>query len=133
MLDYIYFGEPGYFSINSVLLFFLLGFLGWLVSPFNAMRRAERHGLLMVYPPLVTVYWLEFQVRLISLDQHIHFYPGPYSVHSWVANSILCLFFGAACSFAIWRSVPGRRIYGGCCLALFLLFSLGLTGLRPIS
>jgi len=45
-------------------------------SPFNPMQRKERQGLLLVYPAIIFIYWVMFQVRLMSLDPHVHHHLG---------------------------------------------------------
>lgn len=132
MFAYIDYGEPKYYSARSILLLIVLGFLVYLVSPLNSMRRKEREGLLLVYPAIIFVYWLIFQVRLLSLAPHVHFYLGPTGGYAWMTNSFICLSFGAAFSLAIlWSPGIGRRCYGGLFLALYILLIIGGILTRP--
>ena len=127
MSDY---DEPSYFSSKSILLLITMAFLVYLVSPLNSMRRKEREGLLLVYPVIIFVYWLIFQARLLSLDPHVHFYLGQTGVYTWMTNSLICMSFGAAFSFAIiWSPGIGRRCFGSLFLALYAL--LIIEGIFP--
>jgi hypothetical protein len=108
------------------MLLIVLSFLAYLVSPFNSMRRKEQEGLLLVYPAIIFVYWLLFQVELLSLYPYVHYYLGPAKVYVWMTNSYICLTFGAAFSRAILFSPgSGRRCYGGLFLALYILLIIG--------
>ena len=77
MFAYIDYSEPRYYSARSILLLLMLGFLLFLVSPLSSMQRKEREGLLVVYPAIILAYWLLFQVGLLSLDPHVHYYWDP--------------------------------------------------------
>ena len=132
MFAYIDFGKPSYYSARSTLLLVMLCFLAYLVSPFNPMQRKERQGLLLVYPAIIFIYWVMFQVRLMSLDPHVHHHLGLTGVYSWMTNSFICLSFGAAFSLAIFFTPGiGRRCYGGLFLALYLLLIFGGSLIRP--
>lgn len=125
-------GEPSYYSARSILLLVTLCFLAYLVSPFNPMQRKERQGLLLVYPAIIFVYWVMFQVRLMSLDPHVYYSLGSKGVYAWMTNSFICLSFGAAFSLAIlFTPGIGRRCYGGLFLALYILLIVGGIMTRP--
>ena len=132
MLAYMDDGEPRYFSIKSILLLILMGWLVYLISPLNSMARKERAELLLVYPALIIVYWVTFQVRLLSLDPHVSYYLGPDGLYVWITNSCICLGFGAAFCVAILFG-PGRarRVYGAVFLTLFLLLLTSHLVWRP--
>jgi len=132
MFAYIDSGEPSYYSARSILLLITLCFLTYLVSPFNSMPRKEREGLLIVYPAIILVYCVLFQVRLLSLDPHVHYYLGPTGVYTWMTNSLICLSFGAAFSLAIAFSASiGGRFYGCLFLVLYILLIIGAIHSRP--
>jgi hypothetical protein len=125
-------GEPSYYSARSILLLLTLCLLTYLVSSFNSMQRKEREGLLLVYPAIILIYWVLFQVRLLSLDPHVHYYLGPTGVYTWMTNSLICLSFGAAFSLAIALSAGiGRRFYGSLFLVLYVLLIIGAIHSRP--
>ena len=68
MLAYIDNSIPQLFSPKSVVLFLVLGFLAYLISPRSSLGKQERDKLALVYPALVFVYFLLFQVFLLSLS-----------------------------------------------------------------
>jgi len=132
MFAYIDYNEPRYYSARSILLLLVLGFLAYLVSPLSSMQRKEREGLLVVYPAIILAYWLLFQVGMLSLDPHVHYYLGPTGVYVWMTNSFICMLSGAGFSCALLRSTdPGRRSYGRCFLALYILLLIAGILLRP--
>lgn len=132
MFAYIDYSEPKYYSARSVVLLLVLSFLAYLVSPLNSMRRQEREGLLIVFPAIILVYWLLFQVGLLSLDPHVHYYLGPTAVYVWLTNSFICLLFGAGFSIVILRSSDAmQRTYGRWFLALYIFLMIAGIFIRP--
>jgi hypothetical protein len=124
--DYTFYGAPGLCDGRSIWLVIVLGLLAYLASPLNPMQRKERQGLLLVYPALIFVYWLLFQVNLLSLTSHSGIYFGPSGTYVWLTNSLICLGAGAIFSIAILR-LPGlgERLYGGLFLVLYLVLVVG--------
>ncbi len=130
MLAYIDNSIPQLFSAKSVVLFLVLGFLAYLISPRSPLGKQERDKLALVYPMLVFVYFLLFQVFLLSLNPSVHYYLGPSGVFVWRMNSGICCAFGIAFSIRILRTPEiGWRIYAVFWLVIFLLLLLG--GMAP--
>ena len=128
MLAWIDYSIPKLFSAKSVVLFLVLSFLAYLVSPRSPLDKKERDRLVLVYPLLVFVYVLLFQVFLLSLNPHVHYYLGRSGVFTWRTNTGICCAFGVAFSFRILRTPGlGWRFYGGFFLLVFLLLALGST------
>jgi hypothetical protein len=124
--------EPRFFNAKSVFLVVLLGFMTYLVSPLNPMSKKERHSLLLVYPALIIVYWFLIFVRMLSLSPGVHYYLDPDSGGAWVANSLICLVFGAGFSLAIALSGSvAWRCYGITFLVTFIYLIVTLTLHRP--
>jgi hypothetical protein len=124
MFAYVNYRDLRLCNGTSIVLLIVLSFLAYLVSPQNSMRRTEQDGLLLVYPAIVAVYWFIFLAKRLCLDPVVHY--GGTGVFVWATNSIICLVFGAAFSIGILRSpIPGRRFYGACYLALYVLLSIG--------
>ena len=126
MLAWIDYSIPKLFSAKSVVLLLVLSFLAYLVSPRSPLDKKERDRLVLVYPLLVFVYVLLFQVFLMSPNSHIHYYLGPMGGFTWRMNTGICCAFGIAFSFRILRTPGlGWRFYGGFFLLLFLLLAFG--------
>jgi hypothetical protein len=130
MLAYIDNRIPHLFSAKSAVLFIVLGLLAYLISPRSPLGKPERDKLALVYPPLVFVYFLLFQVFLLSLNPSVHYYLSPSGVFVWRMNSGICCAFGIAYSIRILRTPEiGWRIYAIFWLLIFLLLLLG--GMAP--
>jgi len=130
MLAWIDFSTPRLFSAKSAVLFLVLCFLAYLISPRSPLEKKERDRLVLVYPPLIFVYVLFFQVFLLSLNPSVHYYLSPPRAFAWTMNIGICCAFGIAFSIRIIRT-PGNgwRIYGVISILLFLLLLLG--GMAP--
>jgi hypothetical protein len=130
MLAWIDYSIPKFFNAKSVVLILVLSFLAYLVSPRSPLDKKERDRLVIVYPLLIFVYFLLFQVFLLSLHPAFHYYLGRTGVFIWRTNSSILCAFGVAFSFRILRTPGlGWRLYGGLFLVVFLLLVLG--GLTP--
>ena len=130
MLAWIDNRTPQLFSAKSAVLFLVLGFLAYLISPRSSLGKQERDKLALVYPMLVFVYFLLFQVFLLSFNPSVHYYLGPSGVFVWRMNSGICCAFGIAFSIRILRTPEiGWRIYAVLLLVIFLLLLLG--GMAP--
>jgi membrane-associated HD superfamily phosphohydrolase len=128
MLAWIDYSTPKLFNAKSVVLLLVLSFLAYLVSPRSPLDKEERNRLVLVYPLLIFVYVLLFQVFLLSLNPHVHYYLGPTGVFTWRVNTGICCAFGVAFSVRILRT-PGleRRFYGALFLVIFLFLAFGST------
>jgi len=114
MLAWIDYSIPKLFNAKSVILLLVLIFLAYLISPRSSLDKKERDRLVLVYPLLVFVYVLLFQVFFLSLNSHVHYYLGPTGVFTWRMNTGICCAFGIAFSFRILRTPGlGWRFYGG--------------------
>ena len=128
MLAWIDYSIPKLFNAKSVVLLLVLSFLAYLVSPRSPLDKKERDRLVLVYPMLVFVYVLLFQVFLLSLNPSVHYYLGRSGVFVWRINTGICCTFGIAFSIRIIRTPEiGWRFYGVFSLLIFLLFLLGST------
>jgi membrane-associated HD superfamily phosphohydrolase len=126
MLAWIDYSIPKLFNAKSVVLLLVLSFLAYLVSPRSPLDKKERDRLVLVYPLLIFVYVLLFQVFLLSLNPHVHYYLGPTGVFTWRMNTGICCAFGVAFSLRILRTPGlGWRFYGGFFLLIFLLLAFG--------
>ncbi len=124
--------ETRVINAKGIFLLILLGFLAYLVSPLNPMGKKERRNLLLVYPALLIVCWFLIFVRMLSLSPHVHYYLDPDAGGAWVANSLICLVFGAAFSSVIALSGGiARRCYGIMFLVTFIYLIVTLTLHRP--
>jgi len=128
MLAYNDYSIPKLFNAKSVVLFLVLCFLAYLISPRSPLEKKERDRLALVYPLLIFVYVLLFQVFLLSLNPSIHYYLGRSGAFTWRINTGICCAFGIAFSIRIIRTPGiGWRFYGAFSLLIFLLFLLGST------
>ena len=130
MLAWIDNSIPSLFNAKSVVLFLVLSFLAYLISPRSALEKKERDKLVLVYPMLIFVYVLLFQVFLLSLNPSVHFYLSPPKAFAWTMNTGICCAFGIAFSIQIIRTPETRwRIYAVFWLVIFMLLLLG--GMAP--
>ncbi len=126
MLAWVDYSVPTFFSVKSVVLILVLGFLSFLISPLSSIENKERDKLALVYPALVFVYFLLFQVFLLSLNPSVHYYLGRSGVFNWRINSGICCAFGIAFSIRIIRTPGiGWKSYGLLSLLIYLLLILG--------
>ena len=120
-LDYV---EPRYYyNARSILLVFWLTFMTGLIWPRSPLSQKEQKELLLVYPVIVIVYWLLFQVLRLSLIPGGHYSAEPIGFYAWWTNTFISLGFGAIFSAGILLRLPGirRRLYGGFWLTAYLV------------
>ena len=130
MLAWIDYSIPQLFNAKSVVLFLVLVFLAFLVSPFSKLDKKERDRLVLVYPMLIFVYALLFQVFLLSLNAYVHYYVSPPRTFTWTMNTGICSAFGIGFSIRIIRTPEiGWQIYAIFWLVIFLFLLLG--GMTP--
>ncbi len=128
MLAWIDYSIPRLFNAKSVALFLVLSFLAYLISPRSPLEKKEQDRLALVYPLLIFVYVLLFQILLLSLNPSVHYYLGRSGVFTWRINTGICCAFGIAFSIRILRTPEiGWRFYGVFSLLIFLLLLLGST------
>jgi membrane-associated HD superfamily phosphohydrolase len=121
---------PSLFNAKSMVLFLVLSFLAHLVSSRSSLEKKERDRLVLVYPMLIFVYVLLFQVFLLSLNPYVHYYLSPPKAIAWTMNTGICCALGIAFSIRIYRTPGiGCRIYGVISTLIFLLLLLG--GMAP--
>jgi hypothetical protein len=126
--DWIIRNEPELFNAKSVFLLLALSFLAYLVSPLSALEKEERKRLTLVFPLLIFVYVFLFQVSLLSVNPHVHYYLGTVTFFVWKTNTGICCAFGAGFSCSILRNKNvGSRIYGGIALLIFCLLAFRFT------
>jgi hypothetical protein len=77
MLAWIDNSTPNLFNVKSVVLFLVLSFLAYLISPCSPLEKKERDRPVRDYPMLFFVYVLLFQVFLLSLNPYAHYYLSP--------------------------------------------------------
>ncbi len=127
------FAETHVISARGIFLLILFGFLAYLVSPLNPMDKKERRNLLLVYPALIIIYWYLIYIRMLSLTPNVHYLLDPDSGGAWVADSLICLVFGAVFSSVIALSGGiARRCYGIMFLVTFIYLIVTLTLHRPL-
>lgn len=130
MLAWIDYSIPRLFNEKSAVLFLVLSFLAYLISPRSPLEKKERDRLVLVYPMMIFVYILLFQVFLLSLNPYVHYYLSPPKAIAWTMNTGICCAFGIAFSIRILRTPEiGWRIYGVISILIFLLLLLG--GMAP--
>jgi|SRR5277367_5164867 len=103
MLAWIDYSIPKLYNAKSIFLLVVFLFLAFMVSSLSPLKKQEQDRLVLVYPALIFVYWLFFQMGLMSLDPHVHYYLGPTGVYTWRTNSGICYAFGAAFLFAFYE------------------------------
>jgi len=130
MLARIDFSISDLFNAKSAVLFLALCFLAYLISPRSPLENKERDRLALVYPLLIFVYVLLFQVFFLSLNPHVHYYLSRSGEFTWIMNTGICCAFGIVFSIRIFRTFgSGGRIYGVISMLIFLLLLLG--GMSP--
>lgn len=126
MLAWIDYSVPKLFSAKSVVLVIVFSFLAYLVSSRSPLDKKERDKLVLVYPALVFVYVVLFQIFLLSLNPSVHYYLGRSGAFTWSVNTGICCAFGIAFSIRILRTPGvGWRLYAIFFLLMFLLLALG--------
>jgi hypothetical protein len=126
MLAWIDYSIPKFFNAKSIVLLFVLCFLAYLVSPRGPLEKKERDKLELVYPALILVYVLLFQVFLLSLNPSVHYYLGRSGAFTWRTNTSICCAFGIGFSISVLRTSGMKwRLYALLFLVIFSLLALG--------
>ncbi len=97
------------YNTQTFWLLGVFGFLTYLVSPLNPMRREEREGLLTTYPLLIFAHWALYRFMEVPVVPYVvHYRLGTIL---WMLNSDISIVFGAVFSLELIHRRP-HRLYG---------------------
>jgi len=106
--------------------------MGFLISPLSPLSQKIRNDLALVFPPAIFIWTFLFQIELMSLNPHIHYYLSPNHLYSWEMNTGICWAFGFAFSVSIMRKqTGGRKIYGRSCVTAYIILLLAIPVFSP--